>query len=313
MGIQALLRLTTRRMAERHGVPYLHVPFLRLAHQEVDPIGEASTVGGWASRWESFLGLGEGAPTLAGAGDALGDLRAAWRLRAGYSRLNSPPLGGRGIHTVDLDVMRRAEAYGAALDAAAVAGVRRRFARNGYAPPRPLYDEDAIHVALHIRRGDVWENAPTQEGGGFRVRFLSEAYYVDLLERLTTALTDAPRPVRYHVFSDGRPEDFPRFRFLDATTAELDLPSGRPIRRIAFHLRRDTFDTLYHLAHATLLVPAKSAFSVLALLVGDARVLYHERLFELGAFAPVEWYLRTSDRAGTLADLGRLVRGPRTA
>jgi len=51
VGAQALAKFSAMCMAEGCGIPYIHRPFLTLAHEEL-PIDE------WTSAWENLLGMG---------------------------------------------------------------------------------------------------------------------------------------------------------------------------------------------------------------------------------------------------------------
>ena len=78
------------------------------------------------------------------------------------------------------------------------------------AAPLPSFGPDTIHVAVHIRRGDVI-------GHRDRHRFLPNSYYDNIVSQLSTLLAGLPHT--FHVFSEGQPSDFANITSLrDAST-----------------------------------------------------------------------------------------------
>ncbi len=135
---------------------------------------------------------------------------------------------------------------------------------------------------------------------------VGQGYYVGLLARLQEIFATSPRPVRFHVYSDGRREDFDRFTFTSDREARLEIGADRRIDGIRFHLRDDTMETLSRLAAARLLVPGKSTFGVLAALLTDGYVLYEGEITEFYQYELLEDYTAGNPRFVTLDALDRL-------
>lgn len=117
-------------------------------------------------------------------------------------------------------------------------------------PPSAIAPSDRVVVAMHVRRGDV---SPARRRDKYRVT--DNAWY----ERMARALPTYFRGSRleFHVYSEGRPEDFGRLPEL--ATMHLD---GDPLQAIA------------DMVSADVLVTAKSSFSYVSAFASDGVVLY---------------------------------------
>ena len=313
VGIQAMVRISTRFLARQVNATYVHVPFTRLAHQRSDSVGKDYTFDAWAQKWEEFLNLGADAVHVSDLVQAhgrdaviaaLATRRKADRRRETTTlveRLLSAPGEVAGMHSPNLELCRALHKAGLEFDAEYLELLRARFAANGYVAEKEIFSDEFVDVAIHIRKGDVWKGAmagATQ--GGLSHRLVSEEYYVELLGRLQKFLAGLPKPVRFHVFSDGRPDDFPRFTFADERVASVRTQSGLMIENIQFYPYQSAFDALYHMANAPVLVPSKSAFSVLALLVGDPIVVYESEITDFFMFKLLKKYMRASPHCVSL-------------
>ena len=58
VGIQAMVRICVMLLARQAGATYVHLPFLKLAHQNIDPTDCSLTPEKWAAKWEAFFNLG---------------------------------------------------------------------------------------------------------------------------------------------------------------------------------------------------------------------------------------------------------------
>jgi len=135
------------------------------------------------------------------------------------------------------------------------------------------------------------------------IRFMSEDYYVDLVQRLQSLYADSSKPIRFHIFSDGKSTDFPQFTFLNDREAYLKLDSGERVENIQFHLSQNSLDALYHLAKAPVLVPSKSSFSFLAALLGTSHVFYDDAIYGFYQYTFLKDYIQQSARFILLSEL----------
>lgn len=290
VGIQAFVRICVMFLSQQVDAAYLHLPFLEVQHQFNDPIGRSVSRLDWAKRWEAFLNLGQDEYSISDLARRIGLRSFAEKMvdeNSHFGKVGVPSrlaladfLQGdvncnvrvRDINIFDLRFFREAVDPGLAFDSAFVERLQAKFDANGYVPSQWLYDDQYFEVAVHVRRGDVWEAYKAgDQRWGERVRFMSEDYYVNLLHRLLLLSTASSRPLRLHIFSDGQPTDFPQFTFVGDRVAYLDLACGVRIENIQFHLSQNSLDALYHLAKAPVVVPSKSSFSFLAVLLGRSR------------------------------------------
>lgn len=318
VGIQSMLRVCVMFLARQANATYVHLPFLRLAHQGIDPVGRHLTPEEWAAKWEAFFNLGKDEVHVADLTNAMGRAALAEQLSAEdrqFGRKGAPrellpdmvaKIRGRdgevsGIYTFDLGLCQQSREFELFLDAEFIQILQERFETNGYTPKKALYSEQYLNIAVHIRRGDVWEAA--QAGSKTENKLVSEEYYVGLLERLQDFFGSSPKPVRFHILSDGRPEDFVRFTFASECEASLKLESGLLIENIQFHLRQSTFDTIYHMIKAPIFVPGKSTFSVMAVLLGKSHVFYENEISEFYQYDLLEKYMAGNPRFISLTGL----------
>lgn len=157
------------------------------------------------------------------------------------------------------------------------AAVRARYAaaqNSSFAlPPSAIAPSDRVVVAMHVRRGDV-----SLTRGRANSPYTDNAWY----ERMARALPTYFRGLRleFHVYSEGRPEDFGRLPEL--ATMHLD---GDPLQAIA------------DMVSADVLVTAKSSFSYVPAFMSAGVVLYQNFLH--GVPAP-HW--RDADAVLALAE-----------
>jgi hypothetical protein len=107
-----------------------------------------------------------------------------------------------------------------------------------------------FNVAVHLRRGDV-ATMSAAKLSNWRDRFVDEVWFVSVMEALLCALRGELR-AHFHIYSQGKPEDFPVLRArTDAT----------------FYLDSDERETLFNMAGADALIMSPSGFSYLAALL----------------------------------------------
>ena len=97
-------------------------------------------------------------------------------------------------------------------------------------------------------------------------------------------------------FAPKAQENFGKFEFTGEHEASLKLESGLLIENIQFHLRQDTFDTLYNMIKAPIFVPGKSTFSVLAVILSNSYVLYENEIWEYFLYDLLEKYIEGNPR-----------------
>ncbi|MEO0648316.1 MAG: hypothetical protein AAFZ17_19555 [Cyanobacteria bacterium J06650_10] len=329
VGIQALVRICVMFLARQVNATYFHIPFLALQHQFNDPVGQALSVLEWAEKWEAFLNLGQGEPPIS-ALVKQGDRQALARkmadenhqfgkpgvpMRVDLSNFLREASGDstllKDISVFDLPFFRDTTSK-LRFDADFVETLQAKFEANGYVPRQLLYSDQYLDVAIHVRRGDIWESYQAgKQKLGEKIRFISEDYYVTLLQRLQSFFhtsskvpsNNFSKPVRFHIFSDGTAADFPQFTFVNQAEAYLNTPSGMRIENIQFHLSQNSLDALYHLVKAPVLVPAKSSFSFLAVLLGKSRVLYDDQIREFYQYDFLADYMKNNSRFILLDDL----------
>ena len=108
-----------------------------------------------------------------------------------------------------------------------------------------IYDPDYYNIAIHIRRTVVIDSKVIEESEEQKAkRWTGNAYYEELLK--TISGMDVGKPVRIHVFSTGKPEEFEAFRQYGDVLICSEL---------------DEYESFVHLVYADLLITSKSSFS----------------------------------------------------
>lgn len=330
VGIQALVRICIMFLSRQVSSTYIHLPFLELQHQFNDPIGRSLSRLEWAEKWETFLNLGQDEYYISDLARQVGPKSIAIKMADenrqfgkpgmpspsslsefldGSSRCDSP---AKDLNVFDLRFFRDALAQslplsidsGLAFDAPFVEQLQAKFDANGYVPSEELYSDQYLEIAIHIRRGDIWESFQAgDQRWEEKIRFVSEGYFVDLLQRLQALSYLSSKPIRFHIFSDGQSADFPQFTFVSEREAYLALASGERIENIQFHLSQNSLDALYHLVKAPVLVPSKSSFSFLAVLLGKSYVLYDDTIYEFYQYDFLKDYMQCNARFILLSNL----------
>ncbi|HQF55834.1 MAG TPA: hypothetical protein PK208_12030 [Fibrobacteria bacterium] len=168
--------------------------------------------------------------------------------------------------------------------------IRQKFhaAQSGKTPK--FYTEKAIHIALHVRRGDI---AVSQNSGNanLQMRWQNVDYFDQVLRQLIDAIP-ASQPYQIHVFSQGARSEFALFdRFPE----------------VKFHLESDEFETFQHFAGADVLVTSKSSFSYKPALLSRGLKIC-PRNFWHGYPAEEDWFLVNDSGELEKDDLDRLNR-----
>lgn len=313
VGIQAMIRICTMFLARQAKATYVHLPFFKLAHQNIDPTSRFITSHEWAKKWETFLNIGKDELHIGDLANSIGETRLAKYLM-GKDRQFDDPTGVQkdilpklvekirnntvsGVYTFNIGLCRQPRECQLFFDSEFIHILQDRFNANGYKPEKLLFDKHFLNIALHIRRGDVWNAVQT---GSMRKcytnKFVSEDYYVELIQRLHKFFGSSSKPLRFHIFSDGKIDNFSHFTFIDESKALLKLESNIIIDNIRFHLSQNTFETLYHMIKAPIFVPGKSTFSVIALLLSQSYIIYDNEILSFYQYDLLEKYIEENPK-----------------
>lgn len=322
VGIQAMVRICIMFLAQQANAMYVHVPFLKLAHQNIDPVGQSMSTEDWALRWEYFLNLGEDEFQFAALAKKVGKIALAKQFLDHNSYFEGPSddlrhklpyiveqirdrnLEAQRIWRLNLGICRQPRECKLFLDEGFIQALQQKFRNNGYVPEEILYEDQNLNIAIHIRRGDVWDACQAGSTKGmYTNKLVTQEYYVELLQKLQHIFRSSLKPVHFHIFSDGRHDDFDSFTFKNEHEAYIELQSGRLIKNIKFHLRQSTISTLYHMTKAPIFIPGKSTFSVLAVILGDSHILYDDQITEFYQYLLIEQYMKGNTRFTPLKEL----------
>ena len=300
VGIQAMVRICVMYLAKQTSATYIHLPFLKLAHQNIDPMGCSLSQEEWARKWEEFFNFGKGEICISDLANAMGEETLAKYMSAEDCQFYDPPQNivrdrlpsllerirecdreASEVFTFGLGLCRQSRECQLFPDTEFIKTLQEKFETNGYVPEEMLFSEQFLNIAIHIRRGDVWDACQAgSKKKWYTNKLVSEEYYVELLQRLQNFFKSSSKPVCFHIFSDGRPGNFGKFTFISDHEAFLKLNSGFLIKNVQFHLRNNTMDALYHMIKAPILVPGKSTFSVVAALLNNSYVFYENEICE---------------------------------
>jgi hypothetical protein len=230
----------TYMLARKHGLTFAHHPFRRSYHcPDVD--------------WEAFLGFGEGEVQAA---ELLSDNR--------LMKVYLPPLSltspqdhlilSRLINRVyrqDNVVFHLGTGVylGSDIEQGEVmpSVYQHKYqAARSRSPMAETFDQCYVHVAVHIRRGDL-ALLKDDLGEEWNKRWIDLSYYANVLGDLLAAL--ATHRTQVHIFSDGTADEL----------AELQsFPNTR------LHLGDDPLESFHAMVTADVLVVSTSAFAVCA-------------------------------------------------
>tara|TARA_R110002074_G_scaffold227260_1_gene398813 strand:- start:227 stop:1189 length:963 start_codon:yes stop_codon:yes gene_type:complete len=254
-GAQAHACMSALAFANATGVRYVHSPFQSVAHAEGDPLE-------WPRRWEDFFGLGRG--EVEAGSDATAEMVDL------KTFLNQTKLWKRHDIIVHAEHFhdfcnRQPDVYLPVLPA-----IRSKFHTSG-GLNRPTHAPSGLVMAVHIRRGDV-SRTDTETAS----RFTDDEAILATIKQCRSLVTASGSACHIDIYSEGRPEDFSAFADVGA------------------HLKigLDPFETVLGLAHADILITAKSAFSFVAGLLSDSIKIYEP----FWSKPPSDWL--TLDAAG---------------
>lgn len=129
---------------------------------------------------------------------------------------------------------------------------RKLFEENGDWRGLPRHQvAGKLNVAVHLRRGDVAQMA-ADKSSNWEARYVPEEWFVAVMDAIQQTVPD--QSPCFHIYSQGKPEDFP-------LVAERE--------DICFHLDVSEEETLLNMAKADVLVMSPSGFSYLAAMLSD--------------------------------------------
>lgn len=166
--------------------------------------------------------------------------------------------------------------------------IREKFHARHEARTLPLYNDKVMHIAVHVRRGDI-VSGQSSGNPNLQMRWQNVDYFDQVLRQVTDAI---PSGISYqiHLFSQGTRSEFALFdRF----------------RGMQYHLESDEFETFMHFAFADVLITSKSSFSYKpALLSGGIKIC--PRNFWHGYPQDPDWFLANDSGDLEKDDLERL-------
>ena len=195
VGAQALAKFSAMCMAEVFGIPYVHRPFLTLAHEEL-PIDE------WISAWENLLGMGR--MSTAASQDDFAVIRLEELVSNPKFWNQKVLISSNQFHAF----CELAPQYGQT-----VSGMLQEHYHHGL-PAN--HDPELINICVHVRRGDVRiGDAETQH------RYTANHQIIKVIKQINHAVSKTGKVARVKVFSNGVDSDFDDFRQLP--NVELNL------------------------------------------------------------------------------------------
>jgi hypothetical protein len=230
----------TYMLAREYGLKFVHYPFAKSPH---DP----------NANWDEFLGFGEGEIQ---AQQVLKNeaIKTVWLPPISLLDKKNIRLIGRIINDVypqDEVLFHLASNiyFSTDLDQSEVMPAVYAKKYNAARRRRPLnvgFDNQLLHIGMHVRRGDV---NPLKETNiqQWKFRWVSNTYYLNALKGLL-ALVDKT-PFQVHIFSDGK---------------EGELSDFNQIRNCVFHLNEDSIFTFHGMTSVDILISSSSAFAICA-------------------------------------------------
>lgn len=130
--------------------------------------------------------------------------------------------------------------------------LREKYWNNRNKHPISLdWQQNTLHIAAHIRRGDVMKMNKTSKN--FQQRWLDNSYFINIIKKIKEILPD--RQISIHVFSQGNITDFQEFKTIDS--------------QVIYHLDEDEYQTFHSMIVADILLLSPSSFSYFAGLISD--------------------------------------------
>lgn len=232
-GAQVQAVMSTILFAHAHGFKYFHTPFKSI---ELAPDGDEIA---WARTWESSANLGENEMSCAKM------FFPKNKSIDSCTKVRWQPLTLFYIQHCHEYADQYPDKYALVLPE-----LRRRYAKGKrnftYSEPT-----DRLHVAIHIRRGDVAAKAQAER--------LTDNSKIEILVRsIKEAFDDASLRYQLHFISEGEKSDFGLLGNYQAR----------------WHLNSSPIESFDRLVQADVLITAKSSFSYAAALLNPKIVIY---------------------------------------
>ncbi|MBU9724574.1 O-fucosyltransferase family protein [Diplocloster modestus] len=201
-----------------------------------------------SSKWEKFLGFGEGEITL----DELVKRQHYKKVRIPhFNEANDEEMAAireivdayaeqKVVFLCEQDQFYKAQ-FGVMQDLQ-----RKFYSASARRDDHLIYRPEEFNIAVHVRRGDI-VIGQTNNDPGLTKRWQDNSYFLRVLEQaLTLPQLPGDKPVAVYLFSQGEKQDFPEFA--DFLNLHYCLDMG-PI------------DSFLHMVNADLLITSKSSFS----------------------------------------------------
>lgn len=179
-GSQAQAAMSALCFAKAHGLPYIHRPFISIAHAEAD-------MPAWVRIWEDYFNLGAGERPQ---GDNATPIVALDHLKLAPRNAPVVVAAEHYLHYCNLDT----QAWERVLPL-----LRSKFWQN----KKPQKQPGEIRLAVHMRRGDV-----SAEDKKVARNFTPNATFVNTLTRLKSIVQPRVPTLRIEIFSQGEPAMF---------------------------------------------------------------------------------------------------------
>lgn len=133
--------------------------------------------------------------------------------------------------------------------------LRKKFMSNKDGKRTDLFNENAINIAVHIRRGDIVAGDRTNPN--LTMRFQQTRYFYNILNEICKMLCG--QEVRIVIFTQGEKSEYSEFLQID------------PSIEIATDV--DAQESFWHMTQADILVTSKSSFSYKPALLSDGVII----------------------------------------
>lgn len=197
------------------------------------------------SKWESFLGFGEGEITVS-------DL-----LKKGCKKIRLPLFDEN--NEVEMVLNKKIIASYSNQKVVFVAeqdqgyqdqfGVMEDIKEKFYSAParkndQLIFDPQSFNIAIHVRRGDIVIGQENQNPN-LLMRWQNNDYFTNVLSNVLKTMT-TEKPIAIYLFSQGAESDFEDFKHFP---------------NLHFCLEMSARDSFLHMVYADLLITSKSSFS----------------------------------------------------
>jgi len=210
--------------AKKFDVNFTHIPFS-------------------SDKWDSFLGLGHGEPTVKEL------------VKKGYKKRKIPlfneknPKEVAGIKKIVQSYINKKVIFICEQDQfyKDQFGVLKEMQQKFYSAPlrkeeKLIYREQNYNIAIHVRRGDILADP---NNPNLTMRFMANDYFDRVLKQVV-GNAKTTKPIHIYFFSQGKPADYPEFH---------------SFQNLHWCLEMSAQDSFLHMVFADVLITSKSSFS----------------------------------------------------